>query len=102
MLRRLNELGRERMVIKELENPPRDLDALYSLTISECEKNHSKAELAILKRLLIWLAYTNYPLTIGPAKDLISIVAPNTPFSLEEELAGGSAKYPFISYIFVR
>jgi hypothetical protein len=78
--------------MKELKAPPPDLEALYALIVSECEENHSDEELAILKRLLVWLAYSNCVLTLGSAKQLISIMAPNTPFSLEEELASRCAK----------
>ena len=92
MLRRLNAMGRENLIVKELEQLPSDLTALYALMLSDCEKNRSNEQLVTLKKLFAWLAYSKRPLTLGEAASLISVVEKQVSFSLEEEIDGRSAR----------
>lgn len=92
MLRRLNALGRETLIMKELEQLPADLTALYQLMLSDCQKHRSNEQLTTLKKLFAWLAYSKRPLTLGEATSLIAVVEKQTSFSLEEEIDGRSAR----------
>jgi hypothetical protein len=92
MLRRLNALGRENLIIKELEQLPADLTALYALMLSDCQKHRSDEQLMTMKKLFAWLAYSKRPLTLGEAASLVAVVEKQTSFSLEEEIDGRSAR----------
>jgi hypothetical protein len=92
MLRRLNVLGRESLILKELDTLPDDLPKLYELLLSECQNHRSKEQFTALKKLFAWLAYSKRPLTLGEATSLIKIVPGTTSFSLEEEIDGRSAR----------
>lgn len=93
VLRRLNSLGKEAMVLKELEKLPNNLSDLYALLIAECQKGRSDDEFASLKRLFAWLAYSKRPLTLGEASNLVELVNEKAKLSLEEEMDGRSARY---------
>ena len=95
MLRRLNGLGREGLIIKELENLPSDLTEMYSIMLSECQKHRSEEHLALLKRLFAWLAYSKRPLTLGEATNLVTLITRDTSFVLEEEVDGRSSRFVF-------
>jgi len=92
MLRRLNALGRESLITKELEELPPDLTALYALMLSDCEKHRSDEQLMTLKKLFAWLAYSKRPLTLGEATALVAVIEKQSSFSLEEEIDGRSAR----------
>ncbi|CZR57803.1 uncharacterized protein PAC_07692 [Phialocephala subalpina] len=92
MLRRLNVLGRESLIFKELDKLPEDLPKLYELLLSECQKDRSKDQLIALKKLFAWLAYSKRPLTLGEATSLIKVIPGSKGFSLEEEIDGRSAR----------
>jgi hypothetical protein len=85
-------LGRESLIIKELETLPDDLPKLYELLLSECQKHRSSEQFIALKKLFAWLAYSQRPLTLGEATALINFVPGATNFSLEEEIDGRSAR----------
>src|SRR5271168_4492260 len=97
MLRRLNALGRESLIMKELDELPSDLPSLYALLLSECQKHRTVEQFIALKKLFAWLAYSKRPLTLGEATNLIGVVEGSKTFSLEEEIDGRSARYVFLS-----
>jgi hypothetical protein len=92
MLRRLNAIGRETLITRELEDLPTDLTALYALMLSDCEKHRSDEQLMTLKILFAWLAYSKRPLVLGEATALVTIIENQSSFSLEEEIDGRSAR----------
>jgi hypothetical protein len=92
MLRRLNALGRENLIMKELEQLPPNLTALYALMLSDCAKHRSEEQGVTLKKLFAWLAYSKRPLTLGEATSLVAVVEKPTSFSLEEAIDGRSAR----------
>jgi hypothetical protein len=91
MLRRLDGLGRQVLIMKELETLPNDLPSLYSLMISDYQKHRTDEQLATLKKLFAWIAFSRRPLTLGEGLKLVSIVARDTSFRLEEEIDSASA-----------
>ena len=97
MLRRLNALGRESLILRELDSLPDDLPKLYELLLCECQIHRSKEQFAALKKLFAWLAYSKRPLALGEATSLIKAVLGTTSFSLEEEIDGRSARYEILS-----
>jgi hypothetical protein len=92
MLRRLNALGREPLIFKELDKLPENLPKLYELLLSDCQKDRTKEQLTALKKLFAWLAYSKRPLTLGEATSLIKIIPGTKSFSVEEEIDGRSAR----------
>jgi hypothetical protein len=92
MLRRLNALGREPLIFKELDKLPENLPKLYELLLADCQKDRTKEQLTALKKLFAWLAYSKRPLTLGEATTLIKIIPGTKSFSLEEEIDGRSAR----------
>lgn len=92
MLRRLNALGRENLITKELENLPSDLTALYALMLLDCEKHRSDEQLMTLKKLFAWLAYSKRPLKLGEASALVAVIENQSSLNLEEEIDGRSAR----------
>jgi hypothetical protein len=92
MLRRLNALGREPLIFKELDKLPENLPKLYELLLADCQKDRAKEQLTALKKLFAWLAYSKRPLTLGEATSLIKIIPGTKSFSLEEEIDGRSAR----------
>lgn len=95
MLRRLNYIGRETAVLKDLEHKlPADLESLYKLMLMECQKDRTKEQYKTLKRLFAWLAYSKRPLTLTEASELVGLtVGDDGNFDVEEELIGRSSRY---------
>ncbi|OJD28871.1 glyoxalase bleomycin resistance protein dioxygenase protein [Diplodia corticola] len=92
VLRRLNSLRREATILKELDKLPASLSDLYNLLLAECQKGRSDEDLASLKRLFAWLAYSKRPLAYGEASNLVAFVNDDAKLSLEEEIEGKSAR----------
>lgn len=87
-MRRLNSLGREGLILKELENLPSDIESLYETILADCAKNRSPDERELLRSLFAWLAYAKSNLTVGEANILIDIITTELSMSIEEELDG--------------
>lgn len=93
MLRRLNNLGRESLILKELENLPLDLRQLYSQLLSEFQIHRSDEETAAFKKLFAWLAYSKRPLELGEASSLVTLVCGSKSVLLEQEVEGRASRY---------
>lgn len=87
-MRRLNSLGREGPILKELEQLPKDIESLYETILAECAKNRNPDERELLRGLFAWLAYAKSKLSIGEANILIDILTTEMSMSIEEELDG--------------
>lgn len=87
-MRRLNSLGREGPILKELEQLPKDIESLYETILAECAKNRNPNERELLQGLFAWLAYAKSKLTIGEASILVDILTTEMSMSIEEELDG--------------
>ena len=99
ILRRLNSIGREGAVLKEIElNLPEDLQSLYAVMLSECQRHRTPDQFKTLKRLFAWLAFSKRPLSFGEAKDLVSVMTQEGSFSIEDEIQGRSARYYSLRY----
>ncbi|KAI9661209.1 MAG: hypothetical protein M1821_009536 [Bathelium mastoideum] len=93
MLRRLSAIGREGAVVKELEkNLPDSLEALYKLLLTECQKGRTHAQYLTLKILFAVLAYSERPLSLDEAADLVKLTDPGGTFDIEDEVIGRSAR----------
>jgi hypothetical protein len=95
MLRRLNYIGRETAVLKDLEHKlPDNLKSLYKLMLDECQKDRTPEQHKTLKRLFVWLAYSKRALTLAEASQLVALtVGEDGKFDVEDELIGRSARY---------
>lgn len=87
-MRRLNGLVYEGPILKELEDLPLNITALYETLLKDCQKNRSEEDLEVLRRVLIWLAYSRSELTIGETSKLVDIIQKGNSVSIEEELEG--------------
>lgn len=96
-MRRLNALGREGPILKELDHLPVDTTALYHSLLEECQKNRTPEDRELLRNLLAWLAYTKAKFTVGEANLLIAIIDKENSISVEEELEGRLARLLRIS-----
>lgn len=93
-LRRWNAIGRERAVLKDLDRSlPESLETLYDLLLAECQKGRSHAQYLTLKTLFAMLAYSERPLSLDEARELVGIVDRDGTFDIEDELIGGSARF---------
>ncbi|KAH3966001.1 hypothetical protein HBH52_200240 [Parastagonospora nodorum] len=87
-MRRLNAIGREGPIKKELENLPGSTTALYRMLFEECQKNRTSEDQELLRALLAWLAYMKTKMTVSEANMLIGILKKDNAISIEEELDG--------------
>ena len=93
MLRRLSAIGREGAVLKDLEkNLPDSLEALYKLLLAECQRGRTHAQYLTLKTLFAMLAYSERPLSLDEATDLVKLTDPDDTFDIEDEVIGRSAR----------
>lgn len=86
MLRRLNQVGIEMSVLRQLNNLPQSTTELYKTILDECQKARTEQEIATLKRFFAWLAYTTEPFFLSCASRLLRHIAPDTSISIEEEI----------------
>lgn len=92
LCRRLNGIGREGAVLKELENLPANTVELYELLLAECKKHRTPDQLDALRKLFAWMAYSKEQLSYGTANRLLALLAEDHSISLEEELDGKSSR----------
>ena len=71
---------------------PDSLTALYNILLTESRKGRTDKELASLKRLFAWLAFSKRPLTVGEASSVVSVVDQDATLSIEEEIDGGLSR----------
>lgn len=87
-LRRLNFLGREPLILKNLELPmPSSLNELYHDLVTDLQRRISPGRHEGLKSLLCWLAFSVRPLTLDESLALLKLF-PGESLNLEEELQG--------------
>lgn len=87
-MRRLNALGREGLILKDLEDLSDNTVAIYHTLLAECQKNRTSEDRELLRNLLAWLAYTKSEFTVAEANLLIEIINKDNSISMEEELDG--------------
>ncbi|KAK3357835.1 hypothetical protein B0T25DRAFT_499441 [Lasiosphaeria hispida] len=88
MLRFLNDLGQQRRVLRALEHLPSSTREVYGFLYGECQRNRSDKELAVLRKLLTWLLYSQDAISLRAANCLLRVVAPDDPITVDEELEG--------------
>ena len=86
MLRRLNQLGIEISILRQLSNLPESTDALYKTILEECERGRTEKEIVTLKRLFAWLAYTTEPVFLSCLDGLLRHIDADNSLSIDEEL----------------
>lgn len=87
-MRRLNEIGHEAPIRKELEKLPVNTTALYELLLTDCQKNRSPEDREILRHLLAWLAYAKSRFSMGEVSLLIDIIKKDNSVSIDEAFDG--------------
>ena len=93
MLRRLNTIGRESAVLKDIEkNTPDSMTALYDLMLLECRRGRTEDEYLVLRTLFAMLAYSKRPLTLDEAGHLVRLIDSENTFDVEIEIMGRSAR----------
>lgn len=92
-LRRLENIGREGPILKELNQLPTDTTALYELLLRDCTRNRSKSEMAVLKKLFAWIAYAKTLISMPILNKIIEDSAGQSFINVDEELGYRSARY---------
>lgn len=93
MLRRLDYIGRENAVLRDLKDAPKDLHALYCRMVLECHTNRSPEQSEALRHLFAWLAFSKRPLTLSEAGALMKELVKDGIYDIEEEVIGRSTRY---------
>lgn len=92
MLRRLNAIGREGPILKELENLPKDTIELYEALLNDCQRSRTDEDREVLRKFFAWLAYAKEPLSVGSATKLLRYIAKDSTISVDEEVEHRSAR----------
>lgn len=93
MLRRFSAIGRESAVLKDIEKSlPDTLEALYELLVAESQRGRTEAQYETLRTLFAMFAYSERPLTLDEASDIVKLTNADGTFDIEEEVIGRSAR----------
>lgn len=92
MLRRLNAIGREAPILKELEKLPDNTIMLYGMLLEDCQRDRTDADRDLLRRLFAWIAYSRERLHMGSAKRLLEYIAKDNRIVVDEEVEHKSAR----------
>lgn len=88
MLRQFSMIGREHLVLKQLEHSmPTSLEDCYARILHGLEQKTVTSQVEALKALLAWLSFSFRPLTLGDSNQLLNIVFKSS-LDLESELQG--------------
>lgn len=99
MLRRLNYIGREKAVMKDLDKilPDCDkLEGLYDIMLEDCQASITTEHCQVAKELFAWISYSKRTLTHEEAAKICALASSKTSFDVEDlvdEINGRSAKY---------
>jgi hypothetical protein len=92
MLRRLNAIGREGPILKELENLPSNTTELYKVLLDDCQRSRTDADREVLRKFFAWLAYSKEPLNMGSATKLLNYIAKDNTISVDDEVEHRSSR----------
>lgn len=92
MLRRLNAIGREGPIVKELDCLPENTTELYKALLNDCQLSRTDEDRVVLKKFFAWLAYAKEPLRLGSATKLLKYIAKDSTISVDEEVEHRSAR----------
>lgn len=88
MLRHFSMIGREPLVLKQLEHSmPTSLEDCYDGILQGLEQKTASSQLEALKALLAWLSFSFRPLTLADSRQLLKTVF-DSKLDLESELQG--------------
>jgi hypothetical protein len=93
MLRRLNAIGREAPILKELEKLPDSTITLYGMLLEDCQRDRTDVERDLLRRLFAWIAYSRERLHMGSARRLLDYISKDNRIVVDEEVEHKSARY---------
>ncbi|PVH82345.1 hypothetical protein DL98DRAFT_570587 [Cadophora sp. DSE1049] len=86
VLPRLDQLGRETLIVKELAKIPNGLTPLYDSLLADCQSYRSVGQFNALKTLFAFASYSLKPLTLGEALCMLALIPGGSSLSLEEEI----------------
>lgn len=87
MLRHFSMIGREPLVLKQLESMPASLEDCYDRILHGLEQRTVSSQLEDLKSLLAWLSFSYRPLSLADSIQLLNTVYKSS-LELESELQG--------------
>jgi hypothetical protein len=87
-MRRLDGIGYEGPVRRELESLPANTTALYETLLNDCWEHRNLEDREVLRSLLAWLAYAKSKLSFGGAVLLIDIIRKEKSLSMDEAFDG--------------
>jgi hypothetical protein len=96
-LRRLDSIGREGLILKELKDLPLTTDKLYEKLLFTCAKGRTDDELAHLRRFFAWIAYCKRPISLPAIRSVLQDSSTSGSVDVDEELAYRSAPFLRIS-----
>jgi hypothetical protein len=89
MLRRWNIIGRQTSVLKDIERGiPSNVESLHKLLVAECQKGRTREQHTALRTFFCMLAFSQRPLTLDEATELMIIYDPKQTISIEDEING--------------
>ncbi len=91
MLRRLNVIGREAPILKEIENLPKSTNEVYRLLLDDCQRPRTENDRQVLRKFFSWLAYVKAPLNMGSATKLLTYIDKDNSLSVDDEVEHRSA-----------
>jgi hypothetical protein len=92
MLRRLNAIGQEAPILKELKKLPDTTIMLYGKLLEDCQRDRTDADRDLLRRLFAWIVYSRERLHMGSARRLLEYIAKDNRIVVDEEIELKSAR----------
>jgi hypothetical protein len=91
VLKRLNAIGGEVAVLKELEKLPNNLPELFEQLVYDCYRNRTDEIQTCLQTLFAWLAHANDDLTLNACNTIVRLTHYPPKLDVEEEVIHGPA-----------
>ena len=96
VLPRLDQLGRETLIVKELAKIPNGITPLYDSLLADCQSYRSVEQLNALKTLFAFASYSLEPLKLGEALCMLALIPGGSTLSLEEEIDTRCSRYEWL------
>jgi len=91
-LRRLENIGREGPILKELNRLPENSSGLYELLLRDCTKGRNDEEKVLLRKLFAWIAYSQKLIDLPLLHKVIEMSGGESGINVDEELQYRSAR----------
>ena len=93
MLRRLNSMQHEKMILEELVNAPEGLQSLFARIEKDIYEKRTPEQVYALRHVYSWLIFCEAQLTVGEVNAIAFICGKYQAFNIEEEVLVRSAPF---------